>query len=289
LAQVSTSEFALGRSVVGSNCAAMTSKESAANQVMDLRDRLLREAEAWRSDHMQQAKAESGLNLTEAVAQLVQPAFGSTLSRRRETVAIQTDVVVIEDNLARVGTQVMDRAMGFDSMSPTGSRSPMRTQPLQSYPTWGSIDDAAQDEALQAIRLLARHRSGASDSEARLLQLEAELQAEQQGREDTKVQLNQENNRLAAAQEQVLCLERELDEKDVELQDTERELEFKDRDLQQAMMQLQMMQEEANMHASHNMIEDDVRYKSMRVRLLERERQLELKDQHIARLHAVLR
>mmetsp|Transcript_40113 Transcript_40113/g.92162 ORF Transcript_40113/g.92162 Transcript_40113/m.92162 type:complete len:267 (+) Transcript_40113:83-883(+) len=266
----------------------MASKETAANQVMDLRDRLLREAEAWRSDHMQQAKAEqhSGFNVSEAVAQLMQPALSS---KRKDTVAIQTDFVIIEDTLARVGTQVMDRAMGFDSMSPFGGRSPMRTLPLQSHPTWSSADDAAQEEALQAVRRLGRHRSGASDSEARLLQLEAELLAEQQGREDTKLHLSQENNRLAAAQEQVLCLERELDEKDMELQDTERELEFKDRDLQQAMMQLQMMQEEANMHASHHMSEDDVRYKAMRVRLLERERQLELKDQHIARLHAVLR
>mmetsp|Transcript_6648 Transcript_6648/g.14505 ORF Transcript_6648/g.14505 Transcript_6648/m.14505 type:complete len:278 (-) Transcript_6648:47-880(-) len=277
----------------------MGSKDGSTNQVLDMRDRLLREAQQALS-----AQQRGGLPPTEAA----QYRYTSLLSgARRETAAVQTDPVIIEDRVASLGTQsfalgthslgpqVFDRSTAYDPTG-AGGRSPVRTQSLAASTPWTPLDDAAQAEALQIIQLLASQRSGASDSEVHLQQLEVQLAAEQQSREDTKLQLSQENHRLAAAQEQVLCLERELDEKEMELQVTEKELDQTERELQQVMLQLQTMKDEERalyspqlLQNNNQLLEEDVRYKAMRVRLLERERQLELKDQHIARLQAVMR
>merc|ERR1711879_606227 len=93
-----------------------------------------------------------------------------------------------------------------------------------------------------------------------------------------------------AAQQQVLCLEYELDGKEAALQVAERALERRDADLQQAQLQLRALQEGTPLQPmGTSSLGEEVRVNALQSQLLERERQLELKDQHISRLLNVLR
>merc|ERR1712039_266235 len=81
----------------------------------------------------------------------------------------------------------------------------------------------------------------------------------------------------------------ELDGKEAALQVAERTLERREADLQQAQMQLRSFQEGTSQISTPTGGSDDARFRALRAQLLERERQLELKDQHISRLLNVLR
>lgn len=174
-------------------------------------------------------------------------------------------------------------------------------------PSWSAADDAAQAEALHTISLLGTGNS--RQSEGRVSALEAELRAERASRQEVDVQLGHERGRKEAVQQQVLCLEYELDGKEAALQVAERTLERRDAELQQAQLQVRSQaqlpggsmafgagapsalgsQAGSMAFSAGPGASEDPRTRAMRSQLLERERQLELKDQHIARLLNVLR
>merc|ERR1712113_162795 len=150
---------------------------------------------------------------------------------------------------------------------------------------WSQDDEAAQNEAIRTIQMLKD--GGGQSSKAKdgmISELEAQIHAEKASVQELEMQVAHERSRKDAAQQQVLCLEYELDGKEAALQVAERTLERREADLQVAQMQLRVVQEGASSGVS-----DDARFKAMRSQLMERERQLELKDQHISRLLNVLR
>merc|ERR1712151_878991 len=108
---------------------------------------------------------------------------------------------------------------------------------------WSAEDEAAQNEAIRTIQLLKE--SGGQNrraTEGRMQDLEAELRAEQAGRQECETQAAHERSRKEAAQQQVLCLEYELDGKEAALQVAERALERRDKDLQLAQQQVHQAQ-----------------------------------------------
>lgn len=147
---------------------------------------------------------------------------------------------------------------------------------------WSAEDESAQVEALRTISMLvdtSQARAG-----ERATDLEAQLRAERASSQELETHCAHERSRKEAAQQQILCLEYELDGKEAALQVAERTLERRDSDLQQAQLQLRSLQEcNSNMAASYasGSGTDDARLASLKG-------QLELKDQHIARLLNVL-
>lgn len=158
-------------------------------------------------------------------------------------------------------------------------------------PSWSYADDAAQADALRTIQLLGQRGNQSRGTESRVCELEAELRAERAGLQELDGQVSHERSRKEAAQQQVLCLEYELDGKEAALQVAERALERRDAELQQAQQQLRALQEEAaeRPFSTTGFANEEARVHAFRTQLLERERQLELKDQHISRLLNVLR
>jgi len=219
--------------------------------------------------------------------------------------ACQTDPVVV--------------LSGASSLSlGTGSRLPFGTQATSG---WTAADEAAQAEALHAISLLKQSGTQGQQSEGKLSELEAELRSERASRQEVGAQLAHERCRKEAVQQQVLCLEYELDGKEAALQVAERTLERRDTDLHQVQQQLRKLQEgqqspfgpggggtslafsaglgggDSGLGSTAGSMAfsaaapggEDPRTRAIRTQLLERERQLELKDQHIQRLLNVLR
>merc|ERR1712151_261329 len=142
---------------------------------------------------------------------------------------------------------------------------------------WSAEDEAAQNEAIRTIQLLKE--SGGQNrraTEGRMQDLEAELRAEQAGRQECETQAAHERSRKEAAQQQVLCLEYELDGKEAALSVAERALERRDADLQQAQLHIRALQDGAMaLPTSGGVSNDEPRIRALRAQLVERERQLE--------------
>lgn len=218
--------------------------------VVGLRDRLLREARSERQRCLEVAEAADRRR--------------SEL-RGASNASVQTDPVVFYD----------DNAAGVAGSKATAH--------------WSNADEQAQAEALRTIQMLADRGHTSRSVESRIAQLEEEIRAERASCQELDAQANHERSRKEAAQQQVLCLEYELDGKEAALQVAERALERRDADLQAAQQQLRALQESAQFASASSSFGDEARFKAMRAQLLERERQLELKDQHISRLLNVLR
>jgi len=214
---------------------------------------------------------------------------------------VQTDPVIVLDGAG--SAPASQNVMG------------MPTAPLGDLSTtgWTAADEAAQAEALRSITLLAETTSHSRLNENRVAELEAEVRAERASRQEVDSQLVHERNRKEAVQQQVLCLEYELDGKEASLQVAERTLEQRAAELQRLQQQLQDVQslgsfgqpgslafsagaptaplgsQPGSLAFSVAAPGDDARARAMRAQLVERDRQLELKDQHISRLLNVLR
>jgi len=233
--------------------------------VIGLRDRLLREARNERQRCLDVAEA----------TERKRAEFHSTYH-----VGTQTDPVVIMD------------ASGGSGGGGLGTTSALGSSALFQPGMWSASDEMAQSDALRTIAMLGERGNQSQQSEGRVAEVEAQLRAERASRQECETQVTHERNRKEAAQQQVLCLEYELDGKEAALQVAERTLERRDTDLQQAQLQLRALQESnasiaAGHHTAH--LSDDVRCKALQAQLLEREQQLDLKDQHISRLLNVLR
>lgn len=203
-------------------------------------------------------------------------------------VSTQTDPVVVLN-----GT-----GFGLGSQAAFGGVSSTK---LISAGTWTAADDTAQAEALRTISLLGQHGTQGRRNEGRIAELEDKLRVESASRQEMDAQLAHERNRKEAVQQQVLCLEYELDGKEAALQVSERTLERRDQELQQVQERLRSAQEEplrppsvvgsaaGSMAFSAAGPGEDPHTRAVRAQLLERDRQIELKDQHISRLLQVLR
>jgi len=243
--------------------AAVTRNSLDSTSVTGLRDRLLREARSERARCLEVAEA---------------------AERRRAELrgvchaATQTDPVAFAD-CSHHSSSVPTTDVGAPAAPGTGA-----------IAAWSQHDEAAQAEALRAIQMLGQRGSQSRFTESRAGELEAELRAERAGRQELDAQVTHERSRKEAAQQQVLCLEYELDGKEAALQVAERALERRDADLQHAQLQLRALQEgaaaQSTLLASNS---EEARVKALKSHLVERERQLELKDQHISRLLNVLR
>mmetsp|Transcript_48018 Transcript_48018/g.133994 ORF Transcript_48018/g.133994 Transcript_48018/m.133994 type:complete len:437 (-) Transcript_48018:36-1346(-) len=159
------------------------------------------------------------------------------------------------------------------------------------FSTWGESDEAAQAEALRTIKLLGARDSFSKESASNVTQLEEMLRAEEAAVVELDAQLVNERTRKEAAQQQVLCLEYELDGKEAALQVAERALEGRDTDLQHAQLQLLQLQEglDRSMSDASAQAQGDSQLRALRAQVVEREQLLHQKDQHIAGMLDLLR
>ena len=256
---------------VGSSVSATVSDHRGNLSVAGLRDKLLRDARSERARCLEVAEAAE--------------------RRRAElrgacSVATQTDPVVFapDGSSAALPTLSVLAPTAFsDGASTDMQPSLVRNSTATCGGTWNTSDDVAQAEALRTIQLLGQR--GSRLSQSRATEIEEELRAERAARQELDGQVSHERSRKEAAQQQVLCLEYELDGKEAALQVAERALDRRDAELQQAQLQVRLRQEGAAGTTSS----EEIRVKALRQQLAERERQLELKDQHISRLLNVLR
>jgi len=243
-----------------SSVSAAVSDQRTNLSVAGLRDKLLRDARSERTRCLEVAEAAE--------------------RRRAElsgvcSVATQTDPVVVAPEGPSGSSAALPTLSVGASMALTNSTS----QP------WSSSDDAAQAEALRTIQLLGQRGDHGRVSESRATEIEAELRAERAARQELDGQMSHERSRKEAAQQQVLCLEYELDGKEAALQVAEGALECRDAELQKAQWQVRLLQK----GAAGTTNSEEIRASALRQQLADRERQLELKDQHISRLLNVLR
>eukprot|EP00933_Yihiella_yeosuensis_P022722 TRINITY_DN17837_c0_g1_i1.p1 TRINITY_DN17837_c0_g1~~TRINITY_DN17837_c0_g1_i1.p1 ORF type:complete len:312 (+),score=71.48 TRINITY_DN17837_c0_g1_i1:106-1041(+) len=243
------------------------SRRDSSASVMGLRDQLLREARIERQRCLVQEERRKSLDAT-SISKAAGLGLGQTV----------TDL------------PSMSPSSSIGALGSVGTGSLLGTTAVGTGSTlgWSRADDEAQAEALRTIQLLGSKGSKAQCQESRMQQLECELQAEKSSRQELETQLTHERSRKEAAQQQVLCLEYELDGKEAALQVAERTLERRDADLQQAQLQIRAMEGGLDTVASMAGGED-ARMRALRAQLAERERQLELKDQHIARLLNVIK
>ncbi|CAE7368538.1 unnamed protein product [Symbiodinium pilosum] len=146
---------------------------------------------------------------------------------------------------------------------------------------WTSADDEAQAEALRRIDLLAKQALKASKAQTEMDSTTLErLNNERTLRQEAEKQLAQERMKREATQQQVLCLEYELDGKEAALQVAERQLEQRDAELQEVQQQM-----DGN---SSNVLGSEDAMRGLRTELEDKDRQLELKENQIEHLLRVL-
>jgi len=179
-----------GLSQTTSSAAAAAAEPSVAG----LRDRLLREARQERIRCLQVARASERWRADDAG-----PA--SPTAATTSDTAIQTDPVLID---------------GPSSGGPVDA---------SMADVWSQNDEDNQREGIRMIQSLSQKCNDTSSSDRRITELEEMLSNERKGRLDLEASVAKEKNATAALQEQVLCLEQELDGKENTLQASERALE----------------------------------------------------------------
>lgn len=154
---------------------------------------------------------------------------------------------------------------------------------------------------MRTLRCLGEKRSATRDEESRVQVLEAELAAEKAARRELAASFESERGRREAAQQQVICLEYELDGKEAALQVAERALDRRDTDLQQAQLQLKMLTErlEAQRRALSTTAavqaqpqpygSQGTRVAALQASVLDHQRQVDVKDQYIDGLLAMIK
>lgn len=181
----------------------------------------------------------------------------------------------VDDEAAQAEAMAMLRRLGTPRAAPA--------------PVWTGKDDNAQAEALAMLKLMGERTSQSQQAEDRVAMLEQELRAERTARRTLAAQLSAEQGKKDAAQQQVLCLEYELDGKEAALAVAEMALEKRDSELQQTHVQLRQAHDRIPVRRSVAQCSQPPDETRFRAQLLDRERQLELKEQHLARLAGVLR
>lgn len=154
-------------------------------------------------------------------------------------------------------------ARGSPTSRPLGSPT---SRPLVSPGAgWSPEDERLQQEAIRTIEILRCKAEKAQDTSTT-------------GRKEMAPEWSWKE----ASEQQVMCLEYELDGKEAALQLAEKHLEQRDAELQEVHQQLELLR------AGDAAAEDAARIRSLRIELEEKDRQLELKDTHIQQLMAIL-
>lgn len=264
---------------------------------MTLREQMLREALSER---------QRGLKEAAALCPQLRPSLAFSRCDRCD-MGIQTDPVTIlgsESSVAALPAAVpLSTAVSASLSAPAAAWASVDDEAAQAEAMatlrrlgtpraapaaeWTGKDDNAQAEALAMLRLMGERTSQSQQAEDRVAMLEQELRAERTARQTLAAQLSAEQGKKDAAQQQVLCLEYELDGKEAALAVAEMALEKRDSELQQTHVQLR----QAHMQCDRIPVRRSVAQCSQppdesrfRAQLLDRERQLELKEQHLARL-----
>jgi hypothetical protein len=141
-------------------------------------------------------------------------------------------------------------------------------------------EDEAQAEALELLKVLGQRNTMSGEAVSKIVELEHALAEERRQKEELRQELEYERARSKAAQQQVICLEYELDSKEAALQVVEHALEQRDQDLERALAQQQLQ----NILAQPCIV-DDGRFWQ---RVLERKHDVGLKESHIAKLVSLL-
>jgi len=144
---------------------------------------------------------------------------------------------------------------------------------------WSKADEEAQAEAIRTIQLLVARQAAYPEGHAASVQ--------QGSLHDMRRQLDQERSLRLAAQDQVRCIELELDNKESAIHVLETTLDQRAQELRHTQIELQHMQQKAArellaMQASKSSGYDQVR--ALREQVLELEYQMQLKDMQIGRL-----
>lgn len=160
-------------------------------------------------------------------------------------------------------------------------------------------EDDEQEEAMRTLRRLGEQQSASRSEESRVQALEAELGVEKTARWEATAGQEDERRKREATQQQVICLEYELDGKEAALQVADRALDRRDADLQQAQLQLKMMAErlEAQRIAFSaalsqaqpqpyviQQVPDGARFAALQATVLDHETRAKIKDGYIENL-----
>lgn len=184
----------------GSRATSGTGSSAAEPSVAGLRDRLLREARQERIRCLQVARASERWRASDDG----DSAGARATTRDAET---QTDPV---------------------TMTATGNSTGSRLADASTADCWGQNDEEAQMEAIRTIHLLSQKRTDTSAIDRRIAELEETLSRERACRRDLEALVNQEKQSREALQQQVLCLEAEMDVKENALQASQKALERRD-------------------------------------------------------------
>jgi len=163
--------------------------------VAGLRDRLLREARQERIRCLQVARASERWRVDDGGA--ASPAASVTTS----DCAAQTDPVAV---------------------TASGSSAPLDPRLAEA---WGQSDEDAQMEAIRTIQLLSDKSADTSVTDKRIAELEELLNRERASCRELEAAVAREKQTREAIQQQVLCLEAEMDSKESSLQASQRALD----------------------------------------------------------------
>jgi len=164
-------------------------------------------------------------------------------------------------------------AKGGGAILPRGMSS-ADTATTANSASWTSVDAAAQAEALRTIAMIGERRSRDGED---VKELQAKIQ-------ELDALVVQERYRNAAKQNQMVCLEHELEEKDAKLMMVSSELQRRESDLRKTESDLRSAQDQAGGFDIKSM----QGLQEMKRLIEELKRQLKLKDEQIFQLMSVL-
>lgn len=176
------------------------------------------------------------------------------------------------------------------SASASNGASPSVSERGCGLPAADGDDDEEQMEAIRALVKLGELGQQSQCKEARVSELSREVQNERQHREEAHAELAMQRSCRESTQEQVICLEKELDSRESALQAVQTALERRTAELQQALLHMRALEEGYGRSGTSGRIvlmNDECRH--LRSQLNEKEHLVDLKDRHIARLLAELR
>jgi hypothetical protein len=232
--------------------------------VCDLRDRLLQEARSERQRCLEVAEA---------------------AERRRSEFR----------GAASVGAQTENTNSTADALSMDVGSSSFAHRPSGSIdagfgaPPAERDEDKEQMEAIQALMKLDELGSTTRLKEEHASVLCGQVHSERQQREKANELLASERLCKESAQQQVICLESELDSREAALQAAEDLVERRTAELGQALLEISVLEEHCCKPQSREAIILENECLNLRSQLNERDYQLELKDRHIAHLLTMLR
>lgn len=153
---------------------------------------------------------------------------------------------------------------------------------------WRPEDEEAQMEAVLAIQMLGQRGATSEDQFRQASHLEGQLRSEQATISALRGRVDEEQRDREAVQQQVLCLEQEMDAKESALSVAQKAVERRDAELQQVRQDFDVLTSGRELAAPTALTaasrDDAAHVRALGQRVLEQDGQLEAKDRHIAQL-----